>query len=414
MTFLYNAAVFLAKILLDIIALFNKKIKLFVNGRKETFHKVADLKKYKTIWFHAASLGEFEQARPLIEALKKNYSQYKILVTFFSPSGYEVRKDYHLADVICYLPLDSKSNAIKFIEEVKPTVAIFIKYEFWPNILNELKRKEVPTILVSGILREKQLFFKGYGGFMRKSLEAFHHFFVQDENSKDLLNSISFKNVTVAGDTRFDRVSKILEQDNSLNFISEFKNKQYTLVAGSTWKEDEALLVNYINNEASENEKFIIAPHNIKNEAILELQKSINKRTVLYSEFQKTQFYGNLKECQVFIIDTIGILTKIYAIADVAYVGGGLKTGLHNILEPATFGIPILIGNNYTKFKEAIDLVNIGGCISVKNQKEFTKNLDILKNDENFRKLTGIINKRYIENHLGATKLIMNYLKDKI
>ena len=410
MKFLYSFAVFLVSMSLRIVAIFNKKIKLFVDGRKETFHKIADLKKDKTIWFHAASLGEFEQARPIIEDLKKNHNQYKILVTFFSPSGYEVTKNYNLADVICYLPLDSKLNARKFIEEVKPSVAIFIKYEFWPNLLNELKKKEVSTVLVSGILREKQLFFKWYGGFMRKSLEAFDHFFVQNKKSKELLKLISFKNVTIAGDTRFDRVSEILEQDNLLNFISEFKNNQYTMVAGSTWKEDEELLVQYINNEASENEKFIIAPHNIKSEAILELQKSINKKTVLYSAKEDKV----LEEYQVFIIDTIGILTKIYASADIAYVGGALKTGLHNILEPATFGIPILIGNKYNKFKEAVDLVNIGGCISVKNQEEFTENLITLKNDENFRKRTGIINKRYIEDNLGATKLIMNYLKDKI
>jgi 3-deoxy-D-manno-octulosonic-acid transferase len=410
MNFLYSFAVFLVSMSLRIVAIFNKKIKLFVDGRKETFHKIADLKKDKTIWFHAASLGEFEQARPIIEDLKKNHNQYKILVTFFSPSGYEVTKNYNFADVICYLPLDSKLNARKFIEEVRPSMAIFIKYEFWPNLLNELKKKEVSTILVSGILREKQLFFKWYGGFMRKSLEAFDHFFVQNKKSKELLKLISFKNVTIAGDTRFDRVSEILEQDNLLNFISEFKNNQYTMVAGSTWKEDEELLVQYINNEASENEKFIIAPHNIKSEAILELQKSINKKTVLYSAKENKV----LEEYQVFIIDTIGILTKIYASADIAYVGGGLKTGLHNILEPATFGIPILIGNKYNKFKEAVDLVNIGGCISVKNQEEFTENLIALKNDENFRKRTGIINKRYIEDNLGATKLIMNYLKDKI
>lgn len=410
MKVLYSFAVFLVSMFLPIVAIFNKKIKLFVDGRKETFHKIADLKQDKIIWFHAASLGEFEQARPIIEGLKKNHNQYKILITFFSPSGYEVTKNYNLADVICYLPLDSKLNARKFIEELNPTLAVFIKYEFWPNILNELKKKEVPAILVSGILREKQLFFKWYGGFMRKSLEAFDHFFVQNQKSKELLKLISFKNVTIAGDTRFDRVSEILEQDNLLNFISEFKNNQYTMVAGSTWKEDEELLVHYINNEASENEKFIIAPHNIKSEAILELQKSINKKTVLYSAKEDKV----LEEYQVFIIDTIGILTKIYASADFAYVGGGLKTGLHNILEPATFGIPVLIGNNYDKFKEAVDLVTTGGCISVKNQEEFTENLITLKNDENFRKRTGIINKRYIEDNLGATKLIMNYLKDKI
>ena len=293
---------------------------------------------------------------------------------------------------------------------VNPTMAIFIKYEFWPNFLNELKKKEIPTILVSGIVREKQIFFKWYGGFMRKSLEAFHYFFVQNNTSKELLESINFKNVTVAGDTRFDRVSKILNQENCLDFITEFKNNQYTIVAGSTWQEDEELLVNYINNNASEDEKFIIAPHNIKSDAIVDLQKSINKKCVLFSE----KADKNLKEYQVFIIDTIGILTKIYAAADLAYVGGGLKTGLHNILEPATFGVPVIIGDKYDKFQEAIDLVKIGGCISIKNQEEFTENFITLKNDANFRSLTGNINKKYIEDNLGATTIIMDYLNDKL
>jgi 3-deoxy-D-manno-octulosonic-acid transferase len=410
MRFLYNFAVFFASITLPFIAVFNKKIALFVAGRKETFSKIAALKNEQTIWFHAASLGEFEQARPIIEELKKKYKHYKILVTFFSPSGYEVRKHYNLADVVCYLPLDSKKNTKRFIEEVNPVFAIFIKYEFWPNLLYALKKKEIQTILVSGILREKQLFFKSYGGFMKKSLGAFHHFFVQDNTSKELLNSIDYNNVTVAGDTRFDRVLEILEQDNSLNFVNEFKDGRFTVVAGSTWKEDEELLIHYINNEALEAEKFIIAPHNIKKDAIVALKKSINKKTVLFSEKEGE----NLSSKQVFIIDTVGILTKIYAVADIAYVGGGLKTGLHNILEPATFGIPVVIGNKYDKFKEAVDLVKIGGCISVRNQNEFTESFINLKNDENFRRLTGVINKKYIKDHLGATKLITNYLKDRI
>jgi 3-deoxy-D-manno-octulosonic-acid transferase len=416
MKFLYNLAIFLTSILLPIVAIFNKKLKLFVDGRKQSFSKIEALKNKKVIWFHAASLGEFEQARPIIEQIKNQDKSYKILVTFFSPSGYEIRKDYALADVVCYLPLDTEKNAKKFINKINPKLAVFIKYEFWPNLLNELKNKEIPTILVSGILREKQLFFKSYGGFMRKSLEAFHHFFVQDANSEKLLNSINFNNVTVAGDTRFDRVSKILEQDNHLDFISAFKDHKYTFVAGSTWQEDEELLVNYINNKASENEKFIIAPHTIKSDSIVALQKSINKKSILYSDVISNSVEKSLelKDCQIFIIDTIGILTKIYAAADLAYVGGGLKTGLHNILEPATFGIPVIIGHKYDKFKEAVDLVKIGGCISIKNQQEFTENLEHLKNDANFRKLTGTINKKYIEDNLGATKLIMNYINNHL
>ena len=410
MNFLYNILIFKVALLLRILRLFSKKLKLFVDGRKQTFLKIDVLKGQKVIWFHAASLGEFEQARPILEELKKNFNQYKILVTFFSPSGYEIRKNYNLADVICYLPIDSPSNARKFVEIVNPKFAIFIKYEFWPNLLNELKLKEIPTILVSGILREKQIFFKYYGGFMRESLKAFNHFFVQDRNSKNLLGSINFENITIAGDTRFDRVSEILEQDNTLDFINEFKNDQYTIVAGSSWQEDDELLVNYINNEASEEEKFIIAPHNIKSEAILALQKSINKKTILYS----AKADKILSEYSVFIIDTIGILTKIYAAADVAYVGGGLKTGLHNILEPATFGIPIVIGNKYDKFKEAIDLVDLKGCISIHNQDEFSSVFMKLKSDEDYRKLTGKINQKYIQENLGATKIIINYLKTQL
>ena len=396
--------------LLPVAAIFNQKLKLFVAGRKQTFSKISTLRDHKTIWFHAASLGEFEQARPIIEALKAKYVDYKILVTFFSPSGYEIRKKYDLADVICYLPIDSKLNAKKFVAMVNPRLAIFIKYEFWPNLLSELKKKEITTILVSGILREKQLFFKNYGGFMREALTAFDHFFVQDQNSKELLNSICFNNVTVAGDTRFDRVSKILEQDNSLDFMNEFKDNKYTLVAGSTWKEDEELLVHYINNEATDNEKFIIAPHTIQQDAMVTLQKAIDKKTVLFSE--KTG--KNLKEYQVFIIDTIGILTKIYAVADAAYVGGGLKTGLHNVLEPATFGIPIVIGDTYSKFKEAVDLVHLKGCISVQNQQEFTSVFLQLKKEASYRELTGEINKKYIQDHLGATQIIMKFIHQKI
>ena len=242
---------------------------------------------------------------------------------------------------------------------------------------------------------------------MRKSLQAFHHFFVQDTNSKGLLQSIHFNNVTVSGDTRFDRVSKILQQDNSLDFIDEFKNKQYTIVAGSTWKEDEKLLVNYINHQSSAGEKFIIAPHTIQQEAIVALQKSITKKTVLFS----AKANKKLEEYQVFIIDTIGILTKIYSVADAVYVGGGLKTGLHNILEPATFGVPIVIGNQFTKFKEAVDLVNLKGCISIANQEQFSSIFTRLKSDKEFRTSTGKINQKYIQNNIGATEMIMNYLE---
>jgi len=408
MSLLYNILVLIVGFLLKIIAFFNKKIALFVNGRKESFSKLEVFQKTDdVIWIHAASLGEFEQARPIIEELKQQYTSYKILVTFFSPSGYEIRKNYELADVVCYLPLDTISNAKKFVDKVNPKLAVFVKYEFWPNYLKQLKKREIPTILVSGILRDNQIFFKWYGLFMRNALKTFQHFFVQNTDSKALLKSIQFFNVTIAGDTRFDRVSRILEQDNKLDFINKFKNKSYTVVAGSTWAEDEQLFVNYINTDAQENEKFIIAPHNIKADSIKALQKAINKKTVLYSELQNEK---HLQNAQVFIVDTIGLLTKIYAAADVAYVGGGLRTGLHNILEPATFGVPVIIGNKYDKFKEAKDLVALEGCVSIKNQKEFTAIFNQLKTDEKLRKRKGEINYNYVQEHKGATQKIMDFI----
>ncbi|MCG8753688.1 3-deoxy-D-manno-octulosonic acid transferase [Tenacibaculum finnmarkense] len=412
MNFIYNLLLFKVSILLRFIALFNKKIKLFVDGRKQTFSKLENIKKTdKVIWFHAASLGEFEQGRPIIEALKERYKNHKIVVTFFSPSGYEIRKNYNLADVVCYLPFDTKSNVQKFITKIHPEIAIIIKYEFWPNLLSEVKKQGINTILISGIFREKQSFFKWYGGFMRNKLKAFNHFYVQNEASKKLLSSIGFQNTTIAGDTRFDRVHDILKQDNSLDFINEFKNNSYTVVAGSTWKEDEKLLVNYINNHASADEKFIIAPHNIHQKQLEELRESIHKKTILYSEKEGQ----NLSENQVFIIDTIGLLTKIYSYADVAYVGGGLATGLHNILEPATFGIPIVFGaNKYKKFQEATDLLKLGSVTIVTNNEDFSSNFTTLKANANLRTKMGSENYHYIKNNIGATKIIMNYIKNTL
>jgi len=385
--------------------LFVPKLKLFVEGRKQTFSKLSILKPNdKVVWFHAASLGEFEQAIPLIELVKHSYSDYKIVVTFFSPSGYEIRKNYPLADVVCYLPFDSKRNIQNFLKLTHPSLAIIVKYEFWPNLLSGLKSEEIPTVLVSGIFRESQMFFKSYGGWMRKHLQAFRHFFVQDEVSENLLNKVGFSNTTVCGDTRLDRVVKIIEQDNSLDFISDFVNQSYTVVAGSTWLEDEELLIEYINN--STGQKFIIAPHNINEKEVLELQQKIRKSTVLFSKKEES----DLKNSDVFILDTIGILTKVYSYADVAYVGGAFKTGLHNILEPASYGVPVVIGSEYSKFKEALDLVSLGGCVSVKDIVMLQKALDRMYRDTAYRKELGNINKKYVESHKGATQKIKNYI----
>jgi 3-deoxy-D-manno-octulosonic-acid transferase len=408
MLFLYNIITLLSAQLLKIVALFSPKMKLFVDGRKSVFQTLADKiqSSNKTIWFHAASLGEYEQGLPVIEAIKQQFPTHKIVVTFFSPSGYEVRKNNTVADVTVYLPLDTISNAKEFIELVHPEMAFFIKYEYWPNYLNELKKQQIKTYLISGILRENQAFFKWYGGFYRNALKTFDYFFVQNESSKKLLQSIGFHNVKVSGDTRFDRVVSILERDNSLDFIEQFKDNKTTIVIGSSWPKDESLLVNYI-NQSSDNVKFIIAPHNIKSEQIQELKNAITKKTILFSEKDNV----NLSDSNVFIIDTIGILTKIYSYADIAYVGGGFgNPGVHNILEPATFGVPVVIGPNYSHFTEATALVNMEGCISIQNQTQLNEAFDLLLHNEDERLEKGHICSTFVQMNQGATKTIMNHI----
>ena len=412
MLFLYNIITLLAAQLLKIVALFSPKMKLFVDGRKSTFQTLANKIQTsdKTIWFHAASLGEYEQGLPVIEMIRQQFPTHKIVVTFFSPSGYEVRKNNAIADVKVYLPLDTISNAKQFVELVHPEMAFFIKYEYWPNYLNELKKQQIKTYLISGILRENQAFFKWYGGFYRNALKTFDYFFVQNESSKKLLQSIGFHNVKVSGDTRFDRVVSILERDNSLDFIEQFKDNTTTIVIGSSWPKDESLLVNYI-NQISDDVKFIIAPHNIKQEQISNLKNQIQKKTILFSENVETRLIASLQEYNVFIIDTIGILTKIYSYADIAYVGGGFgNPGVHNILEPATFGVPVVIGPNYSHFAEATALVNMEGCISIQNQTQLNEAFDLLLHNEDERLEKGHICSTFVQMNKGATQTIMNHI----
>ena len=411
MKYLYNFAISLLGIAVQILAIFNQKLALFVKGRKETFPKLLSSigSDDKSIWMHCASLGEFEQGRPLLEALRKSKPDYKIILSFFSPSGYEVRKGYEGADVVVYLPIDSPSNSRKFIELVHPDIAIFVKYEFWPNILRVLKEKSIETILVSGIFREDQLFFKPYGGWMKKSLGSFSHFFVQNKRSKTLLENIGITNVSISGDTRFDRVANILEQNNTLGFLEDFVKDQVVLVAGSTWSSDESYLVNFINKNMHKNLRCIIAPHNINSKEILKLKKTLTCTTSMYSE-------GALKkDAKVFIVDTVGILTKIYSYADIAYVGGGFdKEGVHNVLEPAVFGIPLVIGPIYDKFEEAKELVELQGCLVAHSDTDLSNHLSKLIEKEKYRDQLGEITKTYIKNHLGATKTILDYIEDQL
>ena len=393
------------------LALFSPKIKLFVEGRKTVFQSLESKisSSDKTIWFHAASLGEYEQGLPVMEKIKKEFPNHKIVVTFFSPSGYEVRKNNSIADACVYLPLDTKSNAQKFLKLVHPDLVFFIKYEYWPNYLNELKTLNIKTYLISGIFRENQAFFQWYGGFYRNALKAFDYFFVQNESSKLLLQKLGFNNVKISGDTRFDRVVSILERDNSLDFIKLFKNNTIAIVIGSSWPKDESLLVNYI-NQTNEKVKFIIAPHNIKVEQIQELKNSITKKTVLFSEKENT----DLSNYDVLIVDTIGILTKIYSYAEIAYVGGGFgNPGVHNILEPATFGIPIIVGPNYSHFAEAVALVHQEGCVCVANQNELNDAFSNLISNEDIRHEKGHICSTFVQMNKGATDVIMKHICNK-
>jgi 3-deoxy-D-manno-octulosonic-acid transferase len=415
MLFIYNLIVVLADFILKIVALFSKKIKLFVEGRKSVFKILSNKIKYydKTIWFHAASLGEYEQGLPVMERMKSRFPNHLIVLTFFSPSGYEVRKNNAIADVTVYLPLDTQSNVEQFMKIVRPDMAFFIKYEYWPNYLNALQIREIPTYLISGIFREKQVFFKWYGGFYRKALDAFEHFFVQNSSSKELLLKLGKTNVTVSGDTRFDRVFAILNQNNQLDFIDKFKNNTLTVVVGSSWPKDETLLVNYINS--SNNVKFIIAPHNINKDQIADLKNQISKKTILFSSINFNDLDASkLAENDVLIIDTIGILTKIYSYADIAYVGGGFgNPGVHNILEPATFGVPIIIGPNYSHFAEATALVKMNGCISITNQEELNETFDKLIQNPDVRLEKGHICSTFVEMNKNATEIIMNYIIQK-
>jgi len=408
MFFLYNLLVVFAGFVLKIIALFSPKMKLFVDGRRDVFSEIANKIKPsdKTIWFHAASLGEYEQGLPVIEKVKERFPNHKIVLTFFSPSGFEVRKNNTVAAVTVYLPLDTTNNAEKFLELVHPELVFFIKYEYWPNYLNIIKKQNIPTYLISGIFRDNQMFFKWYGGFYRKALNTFTHFFVQNALSKELLLKLGKANVTVSGDTRFDRVAAILEKDNTLDFISEFKDNTLTIVVGSSWPKDESLLVNYI-NATTHNVKFIIAPHNIKGEQIQQFRNSISKKTVLFSEKEGK----NLSEYDVFIIDTIGILTKIYSYADIAYVGGGFgNPGVHNILEPATFGVPIVIGPNFSHFAEAIALVNMEGCLSVSDQNQLDEAFENLIQNDDIRNEKGHICATFVQMNKNATSAIMKQI----
>lgn len=392
--------------LVKLASLFDKKANLFVNGRKNL---IARLKKAfegntsNVVWVHCASLGEFEQGRPVMEALKNKIPSVKILLTFFSPSGYEVRKNYKQADYVFYLPYDLKSDCRKFVETVKPSLAIIIKYEFWPNLFKALERKHIPIISVSSIFRKNQGYFKFYGKAYRKTLNRVDHFFVQNTRSIALLKTIGLKNTTLSGDTRFDRVYAITQADFENRIVEKFKNGKECWVIGSCWPEDFEILSHFINEDNGKS-KFIIAPHEIEDSFIEDMIRSLAVKSVRYSQSD-----SKFEEYSVLIIDNIGMLSMLYRYGEFAYVGGGLGKGLHNILEAACYGVPVFFGNkNYEKFQEAIDLIDQGGGFAVGDFVDLKVNYEMLSQKENYMVACNA-SKNYVQMNLGATEKIITY-----
>ena len=402
--------------LMKVHSLFNTKSRDAVRGRNNWRRKfkqklTALPPGNRIIWFHAASLGEFEQGRPVMEALKERLPGVKILLTFFSPSGYNVRKDYPGADIVTYLPLDTPSAARDFVRIVRPSAAVFIKYEFWGNFLQRIRKEDIPLYLISARFDPQQVFFKPYGRFMRRLLPLFTRIFTQDGESVSLLRSIGVKNCEAAGDTRFDRVMDILETDNTLPFMEQFKGDGKLVVAGSAWGGDELLMAGLIaDNKEDENVKYLIAPHDIHPEQICRLRDSL-PGAVLYSEREK----ADLGKARVLILNTVGILTKVYSYADVTLVGGGFtRSGIHNVLEPAVFGRPVLCGPNYTGYIEAIGLKGCGGLTVVGDQEEFTAAVRRFLYDEKAFAHSAVACRDFVRNNAGATEKIVSVVAENL
>lgn len=413
MNIIYNLFIGLYGTAIGIASSFNPKAKLFADGRKDWAVKMSQQvnPNDKIIWVHCSSLGEFEQGRPVMEKIKTEFTTHKLAVSFFSPSGYEVRKDYKGADYIFYLPVDTKKNSKKLIQLLHPEILILVKYEYWYNLLNRLRKSKIPVIVISAVIKEDSLFFKSIGSWFRKIIGSISHFFVQDEDSKNLLNSIQIDNVTISGDTRFDRVREILDSKPRLEFVEKFKGNSKLIVVGSSWPDDEEILVRFINEEFPKGWKLIFAPHNINPKQIVQLSEKINQKTSIYTKSNSTE----ISESDVLIVDTVGMLTKIYAYSDISYVGGGFtKTGVHNTLEPAVFGVPVIFGPNYQLYSEAIDLIENGGAVKFGDYHELKQELKQLINDEMLRTERGKICYKYIQSKPNSTKLIMEWLKNKL
>lgn len=405
---MYSLIIHLYAFFIELISPFHKKARLMRLGQWKTNGILREKidRNAKYIWFHASSLGEFEQGRPLIEKIKAEHPEYKILLTFFSPSGYEVRKNYGGADVVCYLPFDTPYRVKKFLDLSKPVMAIFIKYEFWDNYLSELKRRNIPVYIVSAIFRKEQLFFKWYGGMYRKVLSYFTHIFVQDDASRELLSKYGVTNVSVFGDTRFDRVQDVYKNTKQVPMVDLFVNNnrsdnQLTMVAGSSWQQDEEVYLNYFNEHPEL--KLIIAPHEIHKDHLMHIESMLKRPSIRLSEATEKDIKG--KSC--LIVDSFGLLSSIYRYGDLAYIGGGFGAGIHNVLEAAVYGIPVIFGPKYQKFKEARDLLQVGGAFSITDEKTFESKMEELSTYRDLLEAAGAAAEDFVKSNIGATNRII-------
>jgi 3-deoxy-D-manno-octulosonic-acid transferase len=410
MLLLYNSGVRLYFIAVYLASFFNKKAKLWISGRK----KQALIRLQHSIWFHFASLGEFEQGRPVLEYFRTTFPKKKIVVTFFSPSGYEIRKNTPLADFVYYLPLDTAANAREFVDFIQPEIAVFTKYEYWYHFFCEAHHRNIPLYVISGIFRPGQVFFKWYGGLHRRMLTFVSHFFVQDEKSKELLATFQITNVTISGDTRFDRVWANAQQPKAIPVVKEFSAGHKVFIAGSTWPPDEELIAKLVTQYPEW--KFIIAPHEIGEDKIQKLLALLTQGSAArYSEIVNTANVSNLlSQISYLLIDNIGMLSSLYQYGDIVYIGGGFGAGIHNTLEAAAFGLPVIFGPEYSKFKEAKDLIMLHAGFSISNETELKDVTNNLVNNQTFYNDARRKIKAYVEEHTGATAIIVDFIKDGI
>jgi len=396
---------------ISLIGIFHSKAHKFSEGRRNFFHQLkADFSKDNyVIWFHAASLGEFEQGRPIIELIKNNHPEVKILLSFFSPSGYEQRKNYQFADRVCYLPADNPSHASKFVAVFHPDLAVFIKYEIWYYYFKELKCKNIPLIMISSVFRNNQILFKPWAPMFKATLQCVHHFFVQNEESVTLLKQIGFSNTTLAPDSRIDRVNQISGEplDNSFDSIKTFTDGQLCLIAGSSYITEEKYIASFLKTNHFEG-KVIIAPHHVSENRIHEIEKLFPGISVRWSLISDSRL---LKSSKILIIDTIGLLSRIYKFGDIAFIGGGFNNGIHNTLEPAAYGLPVIFGpKNFHKFPEACQMLKLQAAFKIRTRQEFNSTLNLLL-DESKRKMAGKMARSFIDNNLGGSFPIFNYLQ---